>query len=311
MRHGIVYFPNSRNIGDDIQSYAASLLTEDAVFCDREYLNNIDKPTKLLCNGWFMQNGANWPPNRKVNPLFLSFHISSKSQKELTSPLSIAYFKQHQPIGCRDTHTLNLLQKHNVSSFLSGCLTLTLPKYTGQRGDDILFVDVIRTNYTSSYRKAIVNRITPKKYRDKIQFVTHFSDEMRSKSSQERMNDAKLILDRYKNAKVVFTSLIHCALPCIAQGTPVVFIDAGFNNNQAKRDRFGGVTDLFPVHLHVDLPFGKRTFLHKLARISGFYRFFLHTMKPIEDSLFQLSQTKPRHIKMVNHLKKSVSNFFS
>ena len=311
MRNGIVYYPNSRNRGDDIQSYAALLLTEDAALCDREHLNNIDKPTKLLCNGWFMENGVNWPPNHKVNPLFLSFHISSKSQRELTSPCSIAYFKQHQPIGCRDTHTLNLLQKHDVASFLSGCLTLTLPKYTGRRGDDILFVDVLRTNYTSSYRKAVVNQMVPKKYRGKIQFVTHFSDEMKSKTSQERMNEAKLLLDRYKKAKVVFTSLIHCALPCIAQGTPVVFIDAGFNNSHAKRDRFGGITDLFPAHLHVDLPFGKRTFLHKLVRITGFFRLFLHTINPIDDSLFQLTQTKPTHIKMANRLKKSVSNFFS
>ena len=73
MRNGIVYYPKSNNRGDDIQSYAALILTEGAELCDREKLNLIDKPTKLLCNGWFMKNGANWPPNPKVNPLFLSF----------------------------------------------------------------------------------------------------------------------------------------------------------------------------------------------------------------------------------------------
>ena len=41
------------------------------------------------------------------------------------------------------------------------------------------------------------------------------------------MNDVENLLERYKKAKVVFTSLIHCALPCIAMGTPVVFVDAG------------------------------------------------------------------------------------
>ena len=35
MRNGIVYYPKSSNRGDDIQSYAASLLTEDEL-CDRE-----------------------------------------------------------------------------------------------------------------------------------------------------------------------------------------------------------------------------------------------------------------------------------
>ena len=33
---------------------------------------------------------------------------------------------------------------------------------------------------------------------------------------------------------------------------------------------------------------GKRTFLNKLARISGFYRLFLHKIKPIDESLFIL-----------------------
>ena len=311
MRNGIVYYPKSNNRGDDIQSYAASILTEGAELCDREKLNLIEIPTKLLCNGWFMENGANWPPNRKVNPLFLSFHISTKSQKELTSPSSIAYFKKHQPIGCRDTHTLTLLQKHNVTCFLSGCLTLTLPRYTGQRGDNILFVDVMRTNYTSSYRKAIVSRMIPERFKEKIEFITHFSKEMKSQTSDERMNEAKLLLDRYKKAKLVFTSLIHCALPCVAMGTPVVFVDAGFNNNVAKRDRFGGVTDLFTTHLHIDLPFGKRTFLHKLVRFTGLYRLFLHKINPIDDSLFLPTQTKPKHLKMAKNLIKSVRNFFS
>ena len=311
MRNGIVYYPKSNNRGDDIQSYAALILTEGAELCDREKLNLIEIPTKLLCNGWFMENGANWPPNRKVNPLFLSFHISTKSQKELTSPSSIAYFKKHQPIGCRDTHTLTLLQKHNVTCFLSGCLTLTLPRYTGQRGDNILFVDVMRTNYTSSYRKAIVSRMIPERFKEKIEFITHFSKEMKSQTSDERMNEAKLLLDRYKKAKLVFTSLIHCALPCVAMGTPVVFVDAGFNNNVAKRDRFGGVTDLFTTHLHVDLPFGKRTFLHKLVRFTGLYRLFLHKINPIDDSLFLPTQTKPKHLKMAKNLIKSVRNFFS
>ena len=114
----------------------------------------------------------------------------------------------------------------------------------------------MRTNYKPSYRKAMVSRMIPKKFKNKIDFVTHFSEDMKSQNSEERLNEAKFLLDRYKKSRVVFTSLIHCALPCIALGTPVVFIDAGFNNNYAKRDRFGGVTDLFPVHLHIDLPFG-------------------------------------------------------
>ena len=150
----------------------------------------------------------------------------------------------------------------------------------------------------------------PERYKNKIKFITHFSKEMKSQTSQKRMSEVKHLLDRYKKAKVVFTSLIHCALPCVAMGTPVVFVDAGFNNNMAKRERFGGVTDLFNTNLHFDFPFGKRTFLHKLARFTGFYRLFLHKINPIDDSLFLPTQTKSKHLKMAKNLIECVRNFF-
>ena len=103
------------------------------------------------------------------------------------------------------------------------------------------------------------------------------------------MNDVENLLERYKKAKVVFTSLIHCALPCIAMGTPVVFIDAGFNNNAAKRDRFDGILDLFPNVVDVSLPFGKRTLPHQLMRVSGLYRLSLSKLKPLDEILFHLT----------------------
>ena len=34
MQNGVIYFPNSTNIGDDIQTYAASLLIDNPVFCN-------------------------------------------------------------------------------------------------------------------------------------------------------------------------------------------------------------------------------------------------------------------------------------
>ena len=125
------------------------------------------------------------------------------------------------------------------------------------------------------------------------------------------MNEAKALLDRYKKAKVDFTSLIHCALPCIAMGTPVVFIDAGFNNNNAKRDRFGGILNLFTNHINIDLPFGERTFLHKLARISGLYRLKLKKVKPLDELLFSPDLPKFSHLKLAKSIQKSVDNFYS
>ena len=310
-QNGVVYFKNSKNIGDDIQTYSAWKLVDNAIFCDREQLYQYQTPTKLLCNGWFMSNGANWPPASHIHSLFLSFHISSSCQNEMTRPASIAYFKKHQPVGCRDIHTQQLLEKHKVASYLSRCLTLTLPHYNGDRNDEILFVDVIRKNYISSYRSAIVNKLIAKTYKNHDQHLTHFSNELKYKSIEQRMDDVKNLLERYKKAKVVFTSLIHCALPCVAMGTPVVFVDAGFNNNAAKRDRFDGILDLFPNVVDVSLPFGKRTLTHQLMRVSGLYRLSLTKLKPLDEILFHLTPNQSNPQKIAKKMKESVQNFFS
>ena len=44
----------------------------------------------------------------------------------MLSPEGIAYLQKHAPIGCRDHYTLQLLQKHQIPAYFSGCLTLSL-----------------------------------------------------------------------------------------------------------------------------------------------------------------------------------------
>ena len=39
---------------------------------------------------------------------------------------SVAFFKRHQPVGCRDMSTVSLLRDKGVEAYFSGCLTLTL-----------------------------------------------------------------------------------------------------------------------------------------------------------------------------------------
>ena len=72
----------------------------------------------------------------------------------------ITYSKNSNNIG-DDIHSQQLLDKHKVASYFSGCLTLTLPHYKGSRNDVIIFVDVMRKNYTSSYTSSIVNKLIP------------------------------------------------------------------------------------------------------------------------------------------------------
>jgi len=134
MKNGLlIYQTNNKsnlfNIGDYIQSLAAMQFYNKKidVYVNRENLNIYKgEKLKLIMNGWFMHEPKNWPPSNDIDPLFVAFHINKLAEKELLSSKSIDYFKQHEPIGCRDLNTMNMLQKCGVNAYFSGCLTLTL-----------------------------------------------------------------------------------------------------------------------------------------------------------------------------------------
>tara|TARA_B110000046_G_scaffold78097_1_gene86251 strand:+ start:6134 stop:7192 length:1059 start_codon:yes stop_codon:yes gene_type:complete len=134
------------NIGDYVQALASSqFIPQLDGFIDRdEELKDYDgTPCKVIMNGWYMHSSQNWPPSKLIDPLFLSFHLNSKAKEKLLSPSSIAYFKSHQPIGCRDFKSKELLVRHGVEAYFSGCLTLTLgEKYrSSKKGNKTYIVD--------------------------------------------------------------------------------------------------------------------------------------------------------------------------
>ena len=59
----------------------------------------------------------------------MHFNTSTNNKKRVESLLtdeSLDYLSSHEPIGCRDIHTVNFLKEHNIDAYFSGCLTLTL-----------------------------------------------------------------------------------------------------------------------------------------------------------------------------------------
>ncbi len=137
--------PEEINIGDYIQALAASqFLPDKNGFVEREKLKSYTgKPCKIIMNGWFMHNPEEWPPAPQINPLFVAFHINSLAHHQLLSRESLEYLKAHEPIGCRDTATADMLLKEGINAYFSGCLTLTLGyKYkTTKKDGSIYFVD--------------------------------------------------------------------------------------------------------------------------------------------------------------------------
>lgn len=257
----------------------------DTYVC-REALDNYHgEEIKLIMNGWFTHNPNNWPPVDKIHPLFVSFHINSVAKTELTNPTSISYFKKHEPIGCRDFNTVSLLKEKNVEAYFTGCLTLTLG-FTYRRNfisENIYFVDpfflfdrkilsifLYTTVYAKNFSK--INKISKKLFGDlSIKHVlktsafyklyreifdddvlidaTYIRQELCNtnfNNNTEKFDYADNLLKKYSTAKYVVTSRIHCALPCLGIGTPVLYVN---NENQSETSfcRLNGIVELFNI----------------------------------------------------------------
>lgn len=244
MKYGVIVYQGTQNIGDDIQSYAAARLLPHVdyyiereqmdVFCPKE-----NEPVHVIMNGWFMYNKLAWPVSPCINPLYISMHFRVNDELEVGGDfldgLGGEDFKSHEPIGCRDLETKQLLEKHGISAWLSGCLTLTLEPVGGiQKEDYICLTDVSKE--TECYLREKYPSTTF--YR-----MSHVGDNVISPqdSWQDRFENVEKLLITYQNAKAVITTRLHCAMPCLALGTPVLLLS---DDQIQEQGRFDGLVTL-------------------------------------------------------------------
>ena len=246
MKYGLLTYRESYNLGDEIQSMAAAQFLPRLDFTvDREALSSlaIEEPATLILNGWFMHHPETWPPRANIRPLLTSMHISQDASLEnergslphhhLLTGEKAEYFRRWGPVGGRDWHTVELLVRHDIPAFWSGCLTLTLarPQAAPQREDIVCSVDLedpMFEHLRASSRTPVLG-------------LSHLFPTYDAKAKFKR---ARELFELYAKAKAVVTTRLHCALPCLALGTPVLFIEAA-----RDRYRFDGLRDL--MH-HVD-----------------------------------------------------------
>ena len=200
-----------------------------------------------------MENPENWPPSKKIIPLFISFHINPTAKKKILTKKGINYLRKFEPIGCRDNYTKKLLNKVNIKAYFTGCLTLTLnkKKYINKSiKNDILIISVFERLLPSSINyeinfKLILNLIKiPFKYflykkgmRNILKNISsnrnvkHISQIIKKKeSTNQKYILAENQLKEIANSNLVITSRIHSALPAIAFGVPVVFLNDGLDH---------------------------------------------------------------------------------
>ncbi len=244
------------NLGDHIQVIAglgllARLGVEPRRLIDRDNeirsaptLDQETGPVGILLNGWFKTNCAEWPPHPKLAPIVDGFHIRLFQCPELLSDASIDFFRRSQPIGCRDVYTESLLRSKGVDAFVSNCLSLTMPR---RIDDPATQTEVFVVSRDERIRDCLPTTIGP--YR----FLSHYSG---SSDFAANMARAEGLLETYRSrAKLIITTLLHCALPAIAMGIPVIVFyplndEAG---HASDLEQFSALDGLVSVHCLDDL----------------------------------------------------------
>jgi len=231
LKYGVVYYKNTENFGDDIQTYSAlKFLPRIDYIIDRESIDTFVPERKeyvaIIMNGWFQHRKYNWPISPYIYPKIVSIHFTSKDPYDLINEnenyeylkgFTKSILKKFEPIGCRDYSTLNALKGIGYKCYFSGCLTLTNAAFTNvEKENYICLVDV---------EEKIYNKIR-KIYNGEIRIMTHKVDsENYSKLSfEERMTRVEEYFMIYQKAKMVITNRLHVALPCLAIGTNVSLI---------------------------------------------------------------------------------------
>lgn len=238
MKYGIIMYKDTENIGDDVQTYVAEkYLPRIDYIIDRDNVTGFIPEKKeyvaTIMNAWWMNKKFNWPPSPYIYPKMISMHFTHYDtvyhieQRHITTGYGKEYLKQHQPIGCRDSYTNNLLKENGIEAYFSGCMTLTLDKFDGiEKEEYILLVDVKDEIYE------VIKKMTNKK----IKRITN--NRKREEYSKLDWNIRRGYVEDYlkliQKASLVITPRLHSALPSLALQTPVLLIDYSLNNDRTS-----------------------------------------------------------------------------
>lgn len=233
------------NIGDDIQSYVTSTLLDIDYIIDRDdydkvydregNLCELSEPVCLIMNGWFMHNvdyktGHNnikFPiKNKYIIPIYISTCLS-KDVRLLYNKECIEHYREHAPILCRDSTTLEELIEKSVPAENFGCLTQLLDI------DKVPDNEEHKEKYTNSTIYIDCRALYERRNKeDKSFYFEHYIHDLQNMNPKHRIDYAKDLLSKYKYAKKIYSSRLHAFLPCRAMGIDIDYV--GDSNYRVK-----------------------------------------------------------------------------
>lgn len=214
------------NIGDVLQGMVAkAFLPQDSRVVDREELALMDnaEDAYLIANGWYLHSFEKFPPPASVSPLYVSVHVANAGL--LRTKAVRTHFKHHGPVGCRDHKTLNLFLGWGIPAYFSGCLTVTTEArapINGTGEGECLLVDNVDHPIPDDVQLKLESLLG-----EKLTRVSHNPPNTKGtleEYDQKASAHMEMLLARYCRARLVITTKIHCALPCIGMGANVLVI---------------------------------------------------------------------------------------
>ena len=239
IRYAIAWQPGTDNLGDDLRTLAASRLlprVDLALDADRldESLPDLtgDDRAVTLLSGPLMQHSAHWPPAERISPACVGVHVSEEDVWGLRAAAldgaGKAYLERCAPIGCRDDRTLRLMDALGLPHQLTACLTLTLERpEVPEHAPYICCVDVPES-VTQALREFASGAGV------EVRESTHLLENP-VPDYEARMRHAEEVVQTYAGARFVVTRRLHCAMACLAVGTPVLML---YNNVYEDLSRF-------------------------------------------------------------------------
>lgn len=166
----------------------------------------------------------------RFSPYIIPVFLGLTMVKETLDPVEVAYYKKYEPIGCRDERTLNTLRKYQIRCYLHGCITVTLPRReSDENAKDVFIVDV----------HPKMQELIPDYLRKDAKIRTHLRTDVQGEAKLETIRQYQEYKD---NARLVITSLLHCSVPCMAAGIPVILL------KDAVSYRMSWLEKLLPVY---------------------------------------------------------------
>lgn len=262
------------NIGDVLQAVAvADHLPEAPVVLDREDLPGAADRGRLLlfANGWYMHDYSKFPPPPNIVPVYASVHFSNAAI--LQKRENILHFKKHGPVGARDWKTLAMLRAAGVPSYYSGCFTAGLkPRPADRGGGKLLVVDGIDHRLPDAAVEEIGRRLGMRP--ERVSHDPEGSSLPFAEYAVQSFARAGALLQAYCSAEIVVTTKIHCALPCLAMGVPVVLLHPNPSEERlapaAEFLKVVGIQDLEKINRNDAAPLHPEKLRARKKWIAGF-----------------------------------------